>query len=80
MLDIERPFASAFPPLLVLVEGAATVAPANVVVPEIELRGAVVFGATVVLVVVTVVLVSASGVREGVVTVPVLLETEVSLD
>jgi len=78
--DIERPFARAFPPPEGLVEGAAIVAPANVVVPVDELRGATEFGVAVVVVVLAVVLISDSGAIEVVPIVPVLLESETSLD
>jgi hypothetical protein len=56
------------------------VAPASAVDPINELRGAVVLGLTVVVVVVVAVLISVSDDVAGAVTVPVLLETEVSLD
>ena len=78
--DIERPFPSALPPPEVLVEGAAIVAPANVVVPVDELRGAIEFAVAVVVVVLAAVLISDSGATEVVPTAPVLLESELSLD
>ena len=79
-MDIERPFASALPGFEVLVEGAAIVAPANVVVPVNELRGAIVFGVAVVVVVLAAVLISDIDAVEGVTVVPVPLESELSLD
>jgi len=66
-------------PLEVLVEAAAVPAPANAVVPVDELRGAIVFGVAVVIVVVAAVLDSARGTVVGAATVPVLI-TAVSLD
>jgi len=79
-LDIERPFARALPPPEGVVEGAAIVAPANVVVPVEELRGAIEFGVAVVVVVLAAVLISDSGAIEVEPIVPVLLESELSLD
>ena len=78
--DIERPFARALPPPEGVVEGAAIVAPANVVVPVEELRGAIEFGVAVVVVVLAAVLISDSGAIEVEPIVPVLLESELSLD
>ena len=78
--DIERPAAGVLPPAEVAVEAAAVMTPAEVVVPVGELRGAIVFGVAVVIVVVAAVLVSASGAVAGTATMPVLLEMEVSLD
>lgn len=66
-------------PLEVLVEAAAVLAPANAVVPVNELRGAIVFGVAVVIVVVAAVLDSARGTVAGAATAPVL-RTAVSLD
>jgi len=51
-----------------------------VVVPVDELRGAIVFGVAVVVVVLAAVLISGIDVVEGVAVVPVLLESELSLD
>ena len=67
-------------PFEVLVEGAAIVAPANVVVPVDELRGAIAFGVAVVVVVLAAVLISAIDAVEGVAVVPLVLECELSLD
>ena len=66
-------------PLEALFEAAAVPAPANAVVPVGELRGAIVFGVAVVIVVVAAVLDSARGTVVGAATVPVLI-TAVSLD
>ena len=78
--DIERPGARTLLPFEVLVEGAAIVAPANVVVPVDGLRGAIVFGVAVVVVVLAAVLISDIDAVGGVAVVPVLLESELSLD
>ena len=78
--DIERPGAKALLPFEVLVEGAAIVAPANVVVPVDGLRGAIVFGVAVVVVVLAAGLISDIDAVGGVVVVPVPLESELSLE
>ena len=78
--DIERPGARALLPFEVRVEGAAIGAPANVVVPVAELRGALVFGVAVVVVVLATGLISDIDAVGGVAVVPVLLESELSLD
>jgi hypothetical protein len=67
-------------PFEVFFGAAVVVAPAKVVVPLDELRGAIVFGVAVVIVVVAAVLISVSGAVAGAATVLVLFETEVSLD
>ena len=74
--DIERPAAGVLAPF----EAFAVVGPASAVVPDNKLRGAVVLGLTVVLVVAAVVLISVSDDVVGAATVPPLLETKVSLD
>jgi hypothetical protein len=76
MRDIERPAAGVVAPLEEFVE----VAPACAVDPSNELRGIVVLGLAVVLVVAVVVLISVSDDVAGAVTAPTLLETKVSLD
>jgi hypothetical protein len=76
MRDIERPAAGVVAPLEEFVE----VAPASAVDPSNELRGIVVLGLAVVLVVAVVVLISVSDDVAGAVTAPTLLETKVSLD
>lgn len=68
------------PPFEVFVEAVGVVAPANEVVPVDELRGAIVFGVAVVIVVVAAVLISVRGAVAGEAIVLVLFEIEVSLD
>jgi hypothetical protein len=79
-LDIDRPAAGVLAPFEVFVEAVGVVAPAKLVVPVDELRGAIVLGVAVVIVVVAAVLISDSGVVAGAATIPVLLEAAVSLD
>jgi hypothetical protein len=78
--DIDRPPVGVLDPLDVFFGAAAFVAPANAVVPVDELRGAIVFGVAVVMVVVAAVPISVSGAVAGAATVLVLFEIEVSLD
>ncbi|HXX75656.1 MAG TPA: hypothetical protein VEI50_11045 [Nitrospiraceae bacterium] len=79
-MDIDRPPVGTVAPFEPFVEPAAVVAPAKVVVPVDELRGAIVFGVAVVIVVVAAEGISAVGTVVGEASGAVLLESEVSCD
>jgi hypothetical protein len=77
--DIERPPGKVIAPLEGFAAADGVVAPAKAVEPDSELRGAIVLGVAVVIVVEAAVLESARGAVAGADAAPILVETEVSL-